>query len=133
MSSSPLIWLNSAVTFEPKVGKLKTGENAWSAIGQRNSLPFSCRRGFQLARGPEGICQPLGEWNHSMVIRGRCITKSGTHCFAVQNSVGDYLGELNRTVELQDGSTIKLPSSVFLITLEVFSEICEHEDVFVVF
>lgn len=116
-----------------KVGKLTTFESVWTATGNSKPVPFACKRGFEMQRGKEGICEPSGEWNHSMVLRGRCTTASGKRCVAVQNSIGEYLGPINEVVPLVDGGSFKLPPCVFLVAESVFAEICEKEDVFVLF
>jgi len=116
-----------------KVGKLTSFEHVWSAVGSSKPVPFACKRGFAMQRGPEGICDPAGEWDHSMIVRGRCVTSSGKRCVAVQNSIGEYLGTVNEVVPLMEGGSFKLPPCVFLVSESVFAEICEKEDVFVLF
>lgn len=115
------------------IAKLKSGQDAWEAVGDKLPVPFASRRGFQTKRGPNGICDPVGIWNHSMVVRGRCTVQGGRKCLAVQNSAGDYLGDTNQLVTLDDNTVIKLPAGVFLTELAVFDDICKTEDAYTVF
>ena len=117
-----------------RVGRLRTGQDAWQAIGARYALPFACRTGFQLVRGPGGVCAPSGEWNHAMVIRGRFVLQDGRYCVAVQNSMGRYLGTQNCLVEAVGvEKPVTLPDGVFLMELDVLDQIARQEDLYVVF
>lgn len=116
-----------------RVGKLHHGKDAWDSIGYYSPVPFASKKGFAMARDKNGICDPVGEWNHSQVVRGRCTVKGGRQCLAVQNSVGDYLGDTNQIVELDSGREVKLPSGVYLVDMEVFDDICRNEDAYVIF
>lgn len=116
-----------------QVSRVRSADMAQTALTKLCPVPFSSRRGFETVRGSEGICQPKGEWNHCMVMRGVCRTASGKLCFAVQNSVGDYLGEQNQIVPLSNGRTILLPPGVFLVDAEVINEICDKEDAYTIF
>jgi hypothetical protein len=125
--------LNPDTTKPVRLGKLPTAEAAWSAVGQKCPVPFATKRGFDSTRGYFGICKPQGEWKHSMLVRGRCIVASGAMCFAVQNSIGNYLGEENREVTLLSGRKVLLPAGVFLVEFDVFDDICKTEDSYVLF
>ena len=117
---------------EPKIGQVKSLEDVWKVVGLGFSLPFVCQSGFALQRDEEGICLPYSRWDHAMLIRGRCFTRSGQRCFVVQNSIGDYLGDINSTITLLDGRQIKLPAGFFLVPYQVFSEVVRLSDVFVI-
>jgi hypothetical protein len=118
-----------------RVAKLTSGQQAWDAVQYYSPIAFASKLGFQTIRGLNGICEPEGIWNHSMVVRGRCTVKGGRQCLVIQNSVGDYLGDINQTVNLESEGDmlLKLPPGVFLMDLEVFDGICRNEDAYAVF
>lgn len=117
-----------------KIGRLRTAQDAWRACWQRCPLPFATKLGFSMARGPGGVCGVSGTWDHAMVIRGRCVLQDGRQCVAVQNSVGDYLGDHNAVISVRGREEpVVLPSGVFLMELEVLDKIAKQEDLYVLF
>jgi hypothetical protein len=125
--------LRRAENTPAQVSRIRSASMAQTALTKLCPVPFTSKRGFETIRGEEGICRPRGEWNHCMVLRGVCRTASGKLCFAVQNSVGDYLGDQNRVVPLAEGREVILPPGVFLVLDEVIDEICSKEDAYAIF
>lgn len=109
-----------------------TVDEAWKGLGNGYLLPICSNVGFQGSRYDDGFCDPRGNWNHCMLVRGRTLAKRKgrtVKAFAVQNSWGDYIdGEAWYTDG--DGNRVELPEGCFLIEENVLARILAQNDSF---
>ncbi len=113
------------------VAQVRTGLEAWNAIGSGYPVPPCSNRGFT-TKLDEGFCSPSGSWNHCMLFRGRVVAKrrgSLVKALACQNSWGGYLsGE--RSFEDAAGVRHELPEGCFLVDLAVADAMLRQDDSF---
>lgn len=68
---------------------VKNAKEAWSLIGSGYPINVCSNVGFQNKRGPEGVIEPAGTWNHAMAITARRTSAKYGRLFLIQNSWGD--------------------------------------------
>jgi hypothetical protein len=102
--------------------RVKDANSAWSLIGNGYPMNVCSNIGFQRKRDSEGICTPFGNWNHSMAVIARRITKSGNRIFIILNSWGD---------DWCSGSYWEdMPWGSFGVEFDVFDRMCQQGDTF---
>lgn len=102
--------------------RVKDAESAWSLIGNGYPINVCSNVGFKTKRDKEGICQPSGNWNHSMAVIARRTTSSGKRVFIILNSWGD---NWNYGPYWED-----MPWGSFGVEFEVFNRMCKQGDTF---
>ncbi len=112
----------------------KTASEAWVGLGSAYLLPICSNVGFQGSPLKDGFCEPRGNWNHCMCVRGRVIAKKkgvNVKAYAIQNSWGAYIqGDPHFTDE--NGKVVQLPEGCFLIEENVLQNILNQGDSFLI-
>lgn len=112
------------------VAMVRSGPEAWSAIGNWYPIPVCSDRGFTTTLR-EGFCEPSGNWNHCMTIRGKFVHPTKGKSFVIQNSWGGYLnGE--KMIKDVHGVEHELPEGCFATTMNVVDAMMRQEDSFAI-
>lgn len=112
------------------VAMVRSGPEAWSAIGNWYPIPVCSNRGFTTTLR-EGFCEPSGNWNHCMTIRGKFVHPTKGKSFVIQNSWGGYLnGE--KMIKDVHGVEHELPEGCFATTMNVVDAMMRQEDSFAI-
>lgn len=111
------------------VAMVRTGDEAWVAIGAGKPIPICSNQGFTTVMNG-GFCEPSGVWNHCLLLRGRFISPTRGKSFVIQNSwTPSYLRGDNK-IETEDRGIIELPEGCFATTIEVIDRIVRQQDSF---
>lgn len=116
------------------VALVRSGQEAWDAIGSGYAIPVCSNRGFTSTLR-EGFCDPSGSWAHCMEFRGRVIAKRGgraVKALACQNSWGGYLSGDRFFVDDKTGERHELPEGCFLVELGVADAMLRQDDSFAI-
>lgn len=108
------------------VALVESGDEAWAMVGAGKPVAVCSNRGFSMRRNKDGTCNPTGQWNHCMEVRGRFV-RGGRKYFVIQNSWGDYLTSENNVVEF-DGGQEELPEGCFATTIDVVDGMMRQGD-----
>ncbi len=101
---------------------VKNAKEAWSLIGSGYPINVCSNVGFQNKRGPEGVIEPAGTWNHAMAITARRTSAKYGRLFLIQNSWGD---DWNAT-----GYTDDEPNCSFWVRESVVDKMLKQGDSF---
>ena len=99
------------------VALVKTGDEAWAAIGNGYPIALCSNVGYTMSRDSEGFCRRSGSWAHCMEVRARFVHPSKGRSYVIQNSWGDYLKSSNNQIAVKGrADKVTLPSGCFAVT-----------------